>query len=204
MARMSDLPPKPPMRSRPRMNAAWVCVLTRCKFIRRRALGQEAGQFLVHGLFHLRQRHAGPGGGDDDELARDLARVHVGRYRAGDLLVVDEALVEARRFAGREDVGRQTQVIGCPGRRTAARSRPYRGAPAGRGPGRPGAARRCAWRSRSHAGPAAGRRGCRRNISPPFVSDLIRVRHRRQSRGWHWRRRNTCGTNPSRRRAKRH
>ncbi len=50
-ASTSDLPPKPPIRSMPRMKPARVRVLTRCQLRRRRTAGEEACELFVDRLF---------------------------------------------------------------------------------------------------------------------------------------------------------
>ena len=62
---MSDLPPKPPIRSTPRTKRAGVLGLDPLELLGGRALGQELGQLLVDGLLDLGQLDAGLGVGLD-------------------------------------------------------------------------------------------------------------------------------------------
>ena len=79
-------------------------------------LGQELGHLFVHRLLDLGGVAVFLDVGLDREEARDLARVDVGRDPRCDLLVVDEALVEARGLTGREQVAEQVEQDAVPRR----------------------------------------------------------------------------------------
>ncbi len=172
-ASMSDLPPKPPIRSTPRMKRAAGLGLDPLELGRGRAVLEELGQLLVDGLLDLGQLDAGLGVGLDGEAARRSR----GRRRrqltdAGDLVVVDQALVEPRGLAVGQDGAREVERVGvtrCPSR---ACSRPCRGGPGRRGPGRTLAVRAGpSWRPRPSCRAIGGDGG----MSPKYFSTFSRT-----------------------------
>ena len=64
-------------------------------FFRRRPVGEQARQLLVEGLFDPRRIDARLGGDDDLEQAGELPRIDARAHARGDLVLIDEALVEA-------------------------------------------------------------------------------------------------------------
>ena len=76
-----------------------------------RPRGEEGLEFLVEDGLDLCEVLAGPGGRDDDEQAAELAGHDEGAHIGGDLIVVDQPLVEAGTLAGRQDVAGQGEVI---------------------------------------------------------------------------------------------
>ncbi len=61
----------------------------------RRALGEQAGQLFVDGALHVGQLGVGARRPDDVDLAADLPQVDERVHGRGDLVVVDQPLVEA-------------------------------------------------------------------------------------------------------------
>src|SRR6185503_6226999 len=77
-----------------------------------RAPFEEAAELFVDGALDVRQASAGARGGFDAEVAGDLARVERGLDTRGDPIAVDEALVQARRLADRQDARHQVEQVG--------------------------------------------------------------------------------------------
>ena len=96
---MSLLPPKPPMRSM--MRAYWpkICVFASCKFRFGGAVFQEFLKLFIGFFFNGAEIDAGLGGQRHIELAGDFVVGIGGGGAGGDLIFVDEALVEARSFS---------------------------------------------------------------------------------------------------------
>ncbi len=71
---------------------------------------EEAQQLFIDRLFDALQIDILARGGDDDELAADLAFIKISRDLGCDLIVVDEAFVETRAAAGREHTSGEAQI----------------------------------------------------------------------------------------------
>ncbi len=91
-----------------------VWALTRIKLVGRRAVLEEAGRLLVDRLFDRGRLDAGLDHRFDPEEAGDFARPGVGRDLGGDLVGVDEAVVEPGRFAVGQDRSGQVQEEAVP------------------------------------------------------------------------------------------
>ena len=78
---------------------------------RRGAAGEKPSQLLIHRLLHPGQIDAGTGGGLDGEHAADLAEIQRGRDVGGDLVVIDQPLVEPGRLAAAEHIAHQVQIV---------------------------------------------------------------------------------------------
>src|SRR6202020_3587023 len=74
-------------------------------------LFQEAGQFFVDLFFYLFKTEARSGGDLNIKLSGDFVGVGKGGDVGGDLVVVDEALVEPGSFALGHDVGHHVQIV---------------------------------------------------------------------------------------------
>ena len=107
---MSDLPPNPPMRSMPRMEARRpVLRLDAVEFRLSLALLEQLVQLFADGGLHLLEVAAGLGGGYDVELPADLVRKDIRRDVRRDLVLVDEPLEQSRVLAQPEHVGDEVE-----------------------------------------------------------------------------------------------
>ena len=87
------------------MNSDSCLVLARFELGDGRPFLREPCDLRGHGLLDLLKARTGPGRGLDDEDAGDLAGDVERRHGGGQLLVVDERLVQTRREAVGEDAG---------------------------------------------------------------------------------------------------
>src|SRR5215467_5846646 len=76
---------------------------------------EKSCQLLIQFFFHLCQVASGLCRRLDAELARDFAQVNERVCRGGDLVVVNQALVETRAFAGAKYIAHEVEVIAVRG-----------------------------------------------------------------------------------------
>ena len=78
----------------------------------RGAIGQESRNFLVDRLLDCGDRHAGLDVGLDEKHARQFQHLRIGACTVGDLIAIDQTLVEPGGFAATEDARCHLHVVG--------------------------------------------------------------------------------------------